>query len=70
MEHSFCAVCQQKIRKVDKNRIRTAEFFSESGWGIPENYNIVVNTTGWEIKELARVLADFSIKWFDKTGKA
>lgn len=61
---------EQKIRKVDKNRIRTAEFFSESGWGIPENYNIVVNTTGWEIKELARVLADFSIKWFDKTGKA
>lgn len=60
---------ERKIRKVDKNRVRTAEYFSESGWGIPENYNIVANTTGWEISELATVLAQFSRKWFDKSEK-
>ncbi len=60
---------ERKIRKVDKNRIRTAEFFSEAGWGIPENYNIVVNTTGWDIDELSTVLAEFSNKWFDKTER-
>ena len=60
---------ERKIRRVDKNRVRTAEFFSESGWGIPENYNIVVNTTGWDIDELSTVLSEFSKKWFDKTEK-
>ena len=60
---------EKKIRKVDKNRVRTAEFFSESGWGVPENYNVVVNTTGWDIDELSTVLAEFSRKWFDKTDK-
>ena len=60
---------ERKIRKVDRNRVRTAEFFSESGWGNPENYNVVVNTTGWEIDELSSVVAEFSNKWFDKTEK-
>ncbi len=60
---------ERKICKVDKNRVRTAEFFSESGWGVPENYNVVVNTTGWDIDELSTVLAEFSKKWFDKTDK-
>lgn len=57
---------EKKIRKMDKNRIRTAEFFSESGWGIPENYNLVVNTSGWDIDKLASSVAEVAGNWFDK----
>ena len=58
---------KHKIRTIDKNRARTREIISGSKWGDRSNYNLIVNTTGWEIKNLAPAVAGFITGWFDNT---
>lgn len=55
---------EKQIRRVDKNRARTREILSNSGWGQRDAYHLIVNTTGWEIKELAPAVAQFAQTWF------
>lgn len=57
---------EKQIRRVDKNRARTREILSSSAWGQRDAYHLIVNTTGWEIKELAPVVAAFAERWFEK----
>ena len=56
----------QNIKRIDKNRARTREIISDSKWGDRASYNLIVNTTGWSIKELTPVVADFAKRWFEK----
>lgn len=58
---------EKQIRRVDKNRARTREILSSSAWGQRDAYHLIVNTTGWEIKELAPVVAAFAERWFERT---
>lgn len=57
---------ERKIRRVDKNRARTREILSSSVWGHRDGYHLIVNTTGWDIKELTPAVADFAVRWFNK----
>ena len=57
---------EKKIRRVDKNRANTREILSSSAWGQRDAYHMIVNTTGWDIKELAPAVAAFAVRWFDK----
>ena len=57
---------EKKIRRVDKNRSNTREILSSSAWGQRDAYHLIVNTTGWDIKELAPAVAAFAVRWFDK----
>lgn len=57
---------EKHIRRVDKNRARTREILSSSAWGQREAYHLIVNTTGWEIKELAPAVAAFAQRWFER----
>ena len=57
---------EKKIRRVDKNRSNTREILSSSVWGHRDSYHMIVNTTGWDIKELAPAVAAFAVRWFDK----
>lgn len=57
---------EKQIRRVDKNRARTREILSSSVWGHRDGYHMIVNTTGWDIKELAPAVADFATRWFSK----
>ncbi len=54
----------RKMKQIDKVRSQTREIMSGSTWGQPREYHLTVNTTGWEIKDLAPVVADFAIRWF------
>ena len=36
----------------------------ESRWGDPNTYDLTVNTTDWEIKELAPAVAEFAMRRF------
>ncbi len=56
---------EKRIRRVDKNRARTREILSDSGWGKREYYHMIVNTTGWDLAELAPTVAAFAAKWFE-----
>ena len=54
----------QNMKRIDKNRARTREMMCESKWGDPNSYDLVVNTTDWEIKELASAVAEFALRRF------
>lgn len=54
----------QNMKRIDKNRSRTREMMCESRWGDPNAYDLTVNTTDWEIKELAPAVAEFAMRRF------
>lgn len=57
---------EKRIRRVDKNRARTREILSSSVWGSRSAYHLIVNTTGWELKELVPAVAEFAVRWFGR----
>jgi len=56
----------RQMRRIDKNRAKTRELLSASSWGQRDAYELMVNTTGWQIKELAPVIAAYAEKWFGR----
>ena len=59
---------EQNIRRVDKARARSREMISDTRWGQGSSYRMTVNTTGWDLKELAAAVADFVRRWYDRGG--
>jgi cytidylate kinase len=58
---------EKHIRRVDKNRARTREILSDSVWGHRDAYHLIVNTTTWDLKQLAPAVAQFARDWFERT---
>lgn len=58
---------EKRIRRIDKNRARTREILSNSDWGYRGTYHLIVNTTGWDLKELAPAVAEFATRWFGRS---
>lgn len=54
----------RRMKQIDKVRSQTREIMSGSVWGEPQEYHLTVNTTDWEIKDLAPVVAYFALHWF------
>ncbi len=54
----------KKIKQIDKMRAKTRAILSGQNWGERGDYNLTVNTTDWNIKELAEVTAKFADSWF------
>lgn len=57
---------ERKIRSIDKNRQQTREMISGSRRGECSAYHLIINTTEWEIKELAPAVAEFAKHWFGR----
>lgn len=56
----------RKMKQIDKNRAQTREILTDSSWGKRDSYHLTVNTTGWDIKDLAPAVANFSDCWFGR----
>lgn len=56
---------EKNIINIDKNRAKTREIITDSLWGDPKSYHLVVNTTEWEIKKLAESVKDFVISFWE-----
>ncbi|MBQ4088808.1 MAG: cytidylate kinase-like family protein [Clostridia bacterium] len=56
----------RNMRQIDKNRARTREILSGSKWGERTAYDLIINTTGWNIKKLAPAMAAFARSWFER----
>lgn len=54
----------RKMQQIDKRRSKTRALLSDSPWGQRETYHLMINTSGWDMKELAVAVADFANKWF------
>lgn len=57
----------RKIRAVDKGRAASRDFISDAGgaWGVRENYHLMINTTGREIKRMIPSVAKFALDFFE-----
>lgn len=54
----------QKMKQIDRMRYRTREILSGSSWGQRDAYELTINTSNWQIKELAPAIAEFADCWF------
>ena len=63
-EHFTDRELERRIRRIDRGRAATREFVGGDPWGDPACYQLTVNTTDWEIKALAPVIAEFTERWF------
>lgn len=48
---------RRQVQQLDKNRADYYEYYTDSKWGDMNNYDLCVNTSGHDIKELAATLA-------------
>ena len=53
------AQMKKHIAELDRSRARYYSFFSEQKWGARENYDLLVNTSGADIKRLAASLCRY-----------
>ena len=60
---------ERQMRSIDKGRAKTREIITGSAWGARESYHLIVNTTGWDMKELTPAVAKFAEDWFGRTQK-
>ena len=56
---------ENEIKSIDKARSKSREMFSDNKWGDKKDYNLIVNTTGWDLKELSVSLANVINTWFE-----
>lgn len=57
---------QKQIRQIDADRKKTRSMMSGDVWGQKELYDLMVNTTGWNIKELAPLISEYALRWFER----
>lgn len=56
----------RKMKQIDRVRSQTREILTGSPWGNRNTYQLTVNTTAWEIKDLVPAVADFATRWFGR----
>ena len=62
-EHLTDKEIKKNIQRIDKNRARTRYIISDGEWGHRKSYDIILNTTGWDLNELAISVADMVKRW-------
>ena len=48
----------KKIQAIDKSRAQYYRFYTGRTWGERTNYDLCVNTAGWDIEKLAKLIAE------------
>ena len=62
-EHLTDKEIKKNIQRIDKNRARTRYIISDGEWGHRKSYDIILNTTDWDLNELAISVADMVKRW-------
>ena len=57
---------KNKMLKVDKARKETRRIVTDKEWGSKESYDLMVNSTGWEIKKLVPVVENYVNTYFEE----
>lgn len=64
-DESICEdILKRKIYQIDQARAQRHNAVSSFKWGRKEGYNLCVNTSGCEIKQLAPIVAAYAKTWF------
>lgn len=56
---------KNKIRQIDKSRVLTYEVVSASSWGDKSRYELCINTSNLNIKEISPLIAEYVRRWFE-----
>lgn len=56
----------RNIRRIDRNRARTREILTGKARVDGSDFDLTVNTTGWEVHRLTEALADFALCRFEE----
>jgi len=56
----------RKIKAVDKSRQRQSLLIGADNWGKKESYNLCINTTGFEIKNLVPAVYSYAKTYFEE----
>ena len=54
------------IRSIDKSRAQTRSILTNSKWGDRGAYELTLNTTHWNLKDLTPAVAAFAQRWFGR----
>ena len=57
---------KNKMLKVDKARKETRRIVTDKEWGSKESYELMINSTGWEIKKLVPVVENYVKAYFEE----
>ena len=57
----------RNIRRIDRNRRQIREILTGETAGDGSSFDLTVNATGWEIKELTEAVAAFAGRWFERS---
>ena len=60
---------KKNIQRIDKNRARTRFLIADGEWGHRKAYHLIVNTTDWDLGELAHSVADMVKRWAKQQTK-
>lgn len=58
---------ERMMNRIDHRRARVRQILTDSKWGNRSDYDVIINTTGWQIKELAAATAHFCTERFERT---
>ncbi|MBQ9735132.1 MAG: cytidylate kinase-like family protein [Clostridia bacterium] len=56
---------KRMIKRIDKNRARTRYIIADGEWGHRKSYDLIVNTTDWDLDRLSTSLAEFVKCYFN-----
>ncbi len=56
----------RKMKQIDKVRAQTREILSGSSWGQRDAYHLTINTSDWNIKDIAPAVAELANCWFGR----
>ena len=48
---------KKEIQRIDKERAQYYHYYTGKDWGAKENYDLCINTTNKDIKEIAKIVA-------------
>ena len=60
---------KKQMNRIDKNRAHTRGIVTSIPWGEKCAYHMTVNTANWDMKELAKAIAEFTQIWFHSKEK-
>ncbi|MBR2634502.1 MAG: cytidylate kinase-like family protein [Clostridia bacterium] len=56
---------QKMMHAIDKSRAESRNLITDIPWGERSHYHLTVNTSGWDIKRLVPLLADYARSYFE-----
>ncbi len=61
---------ERQLRRIDRSRASNRELVAGDRWGERSSYHLTVNTTDWNLKELAPAVAAIAQRFFERNSAA